>query len=229
MQAEFEAAFHFAFFGVELMGKVLGPVELLINVWRQWAGVRSAYERLSKLLDENPPRETGMPLPAPKGLVSVESVTAGPPGTRQAVLNNVSMKLEPGDVLAVVGPSGSGKSTLARLLVGVWAPQLGKVRLDGADLSQWNKDLLGPHLGYLPQDIELFAGTVAQNISRFGQADSAAVIAAAHLEAGVRMGALVTFNVVAFSLVEIPLLAYLIAPQRTRAARKLRWHSLRFP
>ena len=170
--------------GSILMGKVLGPVELLINVWRQWAGVRSAYERLSKLLDENPPRETGMPLPAPKGLVSVESVTAGPPGTRQAVLNNVSMKLEPGDVLAVVGPSGSGKSTLARLLVGVWAPQLGKVRLDGADLSQWNKDLLGPHLGYLPQDIELFAGTVAQNISRFGQADSAAVIAAAQ-QAGV--------------------------------------------
>ena len=170
--------------GSILMGKVLGPVELLINVWRQWAGVRSAYERLNKLLEENPPRETGMPLPAPKGLVSVESVTAGPPGTRQAVLNNVSMKLEPGDVLAVVGPSGSGKSTLARLLVGVWAPQLGKVRLDGADLSQWNKDLLGPHLGYLPQDIELFAGTVAQNISRFGQADSARVIAAAQ-QAGV--------------------------------------------
>ncbi|TXI59725.1 MAG: type I secretion system permease/ATPase [Limnohabitans sp.] len=170
--------------GSILMGKVLGPVELLINVWRQWAGVRSAYERLSKLLEENPPRETGMPLPAPKGLVSVESVTAGPPGTRQAVLNNVSFKLEPGDVLAVVGPSGSGKSTLARLLVGVWAPQLGKVRLDGADLSQWNKDLLGPHLGYLPQDIELFAGTVAQNISRFGQSDSARVIAAAQ-QAGV--------------------------------------------
>ena len=170
--------------GSILMGKVLGPVELLINVWRQWAGVRSAYERLNKLLEENPPRETGMPLPAPKGLVSVESVTAGPPGTRQAVLNNVSMKLEPGDVLAVIGPSGSGKSTLARLLVGVWAPQLGKVRLDGADLSQWNKDLLGPHLGYLPQDIELFAGTVAQNISRFGQADSARVIAAAQ-QAGV--------------------------------------------
>jgi ATP-binding cassette subfamily C exporter for protease/lipase len=125
-----------------------------------------------------------MPLPAPKGFVSVESVTAGPPGTRQAVLNNVSFKLAPGDVLAVVGPSGSGKSTLARLLVGVWAAQLGKVRLDGADLNQWNKDLLGPHLGYLPQDIELFAGTVAQNISRFGSADASAVVAAAQ-QAGV--------------------------------------------
>lgn len=170
--------------GSILMGKVLGPVELLINVWRQWAGVRSAHERLNKLLDENPPRETGMPLPAPKGHLSVESVTAGPPGTRQAVLSNVSFRLEPGDVLAVVGPSGSGKSTLARLMVGVWAPQLGKVRLDGADLSQWNKDLLGPHLGYLPQNIELFAGTVAQNISRFGPPDSAAVIAAAQ-QAGV--------------------------------------------
>jgi ATP-binding cassette subfamily C exporter for protease/lipase len=166
------------------MGKVLGPVELLISVWRQWASVRSAHERLSKLLEENPARETGMPLPAPTGVLSVESVTAGPPGTRQAVLSNVSFKLSPGDVLAVVGPSGSGKSTLARLLVGVWAPQLGKVRLDGADLSLWNKDLLGPHLGYLPQDIEIFAGTVAENISRFGPADSSAVIAAAQ-QAGV--------------------------------------------
>lgn len=170
--------------GSILMGKVLGPVELLINVWRQWAGVRSAHERLNKLLAENPARESGMPLPAPTGVLSVESVTAGPPGTRQAVLNNVSFKLEPGDVLAVVGPSGSGKSTLARLLVGVWAPQLGKVRLDGADLSQWNKDLLGPHLGYLPQDIEIFAGTVAENIARFGPTDSAAVVAAAQ-QAGV--------------------------------------------
>lgn len=170
--------------GSILMGKVLGPVELLISVWRQWASVRIAHERLSKLLEENPARETGMPLPAPTGVLSVESVTAGPPGTRQAVLSNVSFKLEPGDVLAVVGPSGSGKSTLARLLVGVWAPQLGKVRLDGADLSLWNKDLLGPHLGYLPQDIEIFAGTVAENISRFGTADSSAVIAAAQ-QAGV--------------------------------------------
>lgn len=170
--------------GSILMGKVLGPVELLINVWRQWAGVRSAHERLSKLLAENPARETGMPLPPPSGLLSVESVTAGPPGTRQAVLNNVSFKLAPGDVLAVVGPSGSGKSTLARLLVGVWAPQLGKVRLDGADLSLWNKDLLGPYLGYLPQNIEIFAGTVSENISRFGAADPGAVIAAAQ-QAGV--------------------------------------------
>jgi ATP-binding cassette subfamily C exporter for protease/lipase len=182
IQGEISAGLMIA--GSILMGKVLGPVELLINVWRQWSGVRSAFERLSKLLEDNPPRESGMPLPAPKGFVSVESVTAGPPGTRQAVLNNVSFKLEPGDVLAVVGPSGSGKSTLARLLVGVWAAQLGKVRLDGADLNQWNKDLLGPHLGYLPQDIELFAGTVAQNISRFGSADASAVVAAAQ-QAGV--------------------------------------------
>ena len=170
--------------GSILMGKVLGPGELLINVWRQWSGVRSASERLVALLDANPPRETGMPLPAPQGKVSVESVTAGPPGTRQAVLNNVSMALEPGDVLAVIGPSGSGKSTLARLLVGVWAPQLGKVRLDGADIHQWNKDLLGPYLGYLPQDIELFAGTVGENIARFGQTDPTQVIAAAQ-QAGV--------------------------------------------
>jgi ATP-binding cassette subfamily C exporter for protease/lipase len=112
-------------------------------------------------------------------VVSVEAVTAAPPGCALAVLKGVSFALQPGDVLGVIGPSGAGKSTLARLLVGIWPAQAGKVRLDGADIYQWNKDQLGPHIGYLPQDIELFAGTVAENIGRFGEPDPEKIIAAA--------------------------------------------------
>jgi ATP-binding cassette subfamily C exporter for protease/lipase len=120
-----------------------------------------------------------MPLPKPKGQLSVESVTAAPPGSAVPVLRNLHFGIAAGDVLGVIGPSGSGKSTLARLLVGVWPAAGGKVRLDGADVYQWNKDELGPHLGYLPQDIELFGGTVGENIARFGEVDSVKVIEAA--------------------------------------------------
>lgn len=162
-----------------LMGRALSPVQLVISVWKQWAGTRSAYERLSDLLTANPERKAGMSLPKPQGTVSVEGVTAAPPGSQVAVLKGVSLKIQPGDALGVIGPSGSGKSTLARLLVGVWPAAAGKVRLDGADIYQWNKDELGPHIGYLPQDIELFAGTVSENIARFGEVDSEKVIEAA--------------------------------------------------
>jgi ATP-binding cassette subfamily C exporter for protease/lipase len=117
-----------------------------------------------------------MALPKPLGEVSVEAVTAGPPDSTVAVLKNLSFTIAAGDVLGIIGPSGSGKSTLARLLVGVWPAAAGKVRLDGADVYYWNKDELGPHIGYLPQDIELFAGTVAENIARFGEVDSEKVV-----------------------------------------------------
>ncbi len=165
--------------GSILLGKATGPIDQLIGVWKQWNGVKSSYQRLNELLAANPPRFAGMDLPKPKGTISVEAVTAAPPGSPVAILKNVSFALAPGDVLGVIGPSGSGKSTLARLLVGVWPAAVGKVRLDGADIFQWNKDQLGPHIGYLPQDIELFAGTVAENIARFGDVDSEKVIAAA--------------------------------------------------
>jgi ATP-binding cassette, subfamily C, bacterial exporter for protease/lipase len=162
-----------------LLGKSLAPVQLLISVWKSWSSTRSSYERLTALLDSNPPRQAGMSLPKPQGAVSVEAITAAPPGSQVAVIKGLNFAIQPGDALGVIGPSGSGKSTLARLLVGIWPAAVGKVRLDGADIYQWNKDELGPHIGYLPQDIELFAGTVSENIARFGEIDSEKVIEAA--------------------------------------------------
>jgi ATP-binding cassette, subfamily C, bacterial exporter for protease/lipase len=162
-----------------LMGRTLNPVEQLIGVWKTWSSTRSAYNRLCELLAANPPRERGMPLPKPLGQVALEAVSAAPPGSTTVVIKNLSFALTPGDVLGVIGPSGAGKSTLARLLVGVWPAAMGKVRLDGADVYLWNKDELGAHIGYLPQDIELFAGTVGENIARFGEIDSDKVVEAA--------------------------------------------------
>ncbi|CAE6509103.1 MAG TPA: type I secretion system permease/ATPase [Nitrosomonas nitrosa] len=165
--------------GSILLGKAIGPVQLLISVWRQFGNTRSAYERLTSLLEENPDRKPGMALPKPKGMVSVENVIAAPPGSKVPVLKGLTFAITAGDVLGIIGPSGSGKSTLARLLVGVWSTTAGKVRLDGADVYQWNKDELGPHIGYLPQDIELFAGSISENIARFGEIDPDKVILAA--------------------------------------------------
>jgi len=165
--------------GSILMGKAVGPVQSVIGVWRQFSSVRSAYERLVMLLSANPPRGSGMSLPAPEGYITVENVTAAPPGATVAVIKGVSLALGPGDVLGVLGPSGSGKSTLARLLVGVWPCAVGKVRLDGADIMQWSKDQLGVHVGYLPQGVALFEGTVSENISRFGPVIPEKVVEAA--------------------------------------------------
>ena len=139
--------------GSILLGRAIAPVQLLITTWKQIGTARSAYERLNKLLEQNPPREPGMPLPKPRGVVAVESATAIPPGSKIPVIKSLSFSLDAGEVLGVIGPSGSGKSTLARLLVGVWPVASGKVRLDGADVYLWNKDELGPYIGYLPQDI----------------------------------------------------------------------------
>lgn len=165
--------------GSILLGKATGPIDQLIGVWKQWSSVKSAYDRLNQLLSNNPPRKAGMELPKPLGALSVEGVTAAPPRSQVAIIKGLSLTLQPGDVLGIIGPSGSGKSTLARLLVGIWPTAVGKVRLDGADIYTWNKDQLGPNIGYLPQDIELFAGTVADNIARFGDVDSEKVILAA--------------------------------------------------
>lgn len=165
--------------GSILLGKATGPIDQLIGVWKQWASVKSSYERLNELLGAFPARAAGMELEKPQGALSVETVTAAPPGSTVAIIKGLSFAIQPGDVLGIIGPSGSGKSTLARLLVGVWPAAVGKVRLDGADIYQWNKDHLGPSIGYLPQDIELFGGTVADNIARFGEIDSEKVILAA--------------------------------------------------
>lgn len=162
-----------------LVGRALAPVQQVIAVWKSWSSTRSAYTRLNALLSDNPPRQLGMPLPPPTGTMTLEAVSAAPPGMMVPVLKGLNFAILAGDVLGVIGPSGSGKSTLARLMVGVWPAAAGKIRLDGADIYQWNKDQLGPHIGYLPQDIELFAGTVGENIARFGEVDPDKVVRAA--------------------------------------------------
>jgi ATP-binding cassette, subfamily C, bacterial exporter for protease/lipase len=167
-----------------LMGRVLSPVEQLIGMWKNWTGTKTAYQRLVELLEKNPVRKEGMKLPEPKGFVEFESVSAAPPGSMIPALRNVSLALKPGDVLGVIGPSGAGKSTFARLAIGIWPAAVGCVRLDSADVYQWNKEELGPFVGYLPQDIELFAGTIVENIARFGKVDPIKIVNAAK-QAGV--------------------------------------------
>ncbi|MCZ8438209.1 type I secretion system permease/ATPase [Achromobacter xylosoxidans] len=158
--------------GSILMGRVLSPIDQVIGAWRQWAGTRLAWRRLQELLATYPAPAAGLTLPEPKGALRLEGVTVTPPGAAQPTLVNVSLSLEPGQVLGVVGPSGAGKSTLARLVAGVWPARLGTARLDGADLRQWERGRLGEWLGYVPQDVELFSGTVAENIARFPAPDS---------------------------------------------------------
>ena len=167
--------------GSILMGRALAPVDMLIGSWKNLISSRGALERLEKMLNQFPAQKDTMPLPAPKGNLTVESVLATAPGSNVPILKGVSFTLNQGEVLAIIGPSAAGKSTLARLLVGVWPAATGKVRLDGADVFSWNKLELGPHIGYLPQDVELFEGTIAENIARFGEIDHEKVIEAAQL------------------------------------------------
>jgi ATP-binding cassette, subfamily C, bacterial exporter for protease/lipase len=164
-----------------LLGRATAPVEQIIGIWRQWDGVRDAYHRLTQLLQNNPRPQETMTLPAPLGNLEVFSLRASPPGAEHLVLKGVSFKLNQGDVLGIVGPSGAGKTTLARILVGVFPILSGDVRLDGSQIGGWNKEELGPSIGYLPQDIELFSGTIAENIARFGPVESEKVIKAAQL------------------------------------------------
>lgn len=160
-------------------GRVLAPLGQLVAQWRSIINARDAYRRLDSLLSNLTPTEAGMPLPPPKGALTVEAVLASAPGSRLPILKGVSMSAAPGEAVMVIGPSGAGKTTLARLLIGVWPATSGKVRLDGADIFAWHKSQLGPHVGYLPQGVELFDGTVAENIARFGKVDMSRVREAA--------------------------------------------------
>lgn len=150
-----------------LVSRALAPVELAIANWRGFIAARQGAARLTRVLQQIPERVDGFDLPAPERNLSVEGLTVAVPGQRKAILQNVSFALKAGDGLGIIGPSGSGKSTLARALVGAWLPAGGKVRLDGAALDQWAAEALGPHIGYLSQSVELFDGTVSQNIARF--------------------------------------------------------------
>ena len=160
-------------------GRVVAPLVQAVSQWQTVINVRDAWSRLDSLLGMVPQRVPGMSLPAPRGSLQVEQLVAGAPGNPANILKGVAFALNPGEVLAVVGPSASGKTTLARLLTGLWPATMGKVRLDGADVFTWDKSELGPHVGYLPQGVELFDGSLAENIARFGVVEMAKVEAAA--------------------------------------------------
>nr|WP_299240487.1 type I secretion system permease/ATPase [uncultured Halomonas sp.] len=170
--------------GSILMGRALAPIDQMIGSWKGFVASRSAYERLNELLEQIPEENRRMSLPAPVGDVAIESVAAAPPGVRMATIRGINFNVAKGEHVGIIGPSAAGKSTLARVILGVWPSQVGKVRLDGADITQWNRDELGPYIGYLPQDIELFDGTISENIARFGEVDPQKVVEAAR-KAGV--------------------------------------------
>ncbi len=167
--------------GSLLLGRALAPIDLLVNTWRGFSVARAQYNRLGELLEQLPPRPLPMPLPDPRGQLSVEGLFVLPPASQTFVVRNANFDLVPGEALGIVGPSASGKSSLARAILGVWPSARGAVRLDGAEIFTWDREQLGQHLGYLPQDIELFDGSIADNICRFGEQDSDAIVAAAKL------------------------------------------------
>ena len=164
-----------------LVGRALSPIEAAVGQWKNYIGARGAWDRVQAVFRANVQEAERMPLPAPKGAIHVEAAMIAPPGARRPTIANTSFMLEPGQMMAVVGPSAAGKSSLVRGLVGVWPTASGAIRLDGFDLKHWDPEQLGQHIGYLPQDVELFAGSVADNIARFGEYESEDVIAAAKL------------------------------------------------
>jgi len=164
-----------------LLAKATAPVEMVIGSWKQFRGMLSSYERLRKLLLDNPQRPEGMSLERPKGFLSMDGVFSTPPGAIEPVLKNISFSIEPGDVLGVIGPSASGKSTFAKVILGIWPGMPNPARIDGADVYRWNKEELGPSIGYMPQVIDFFPGTVSENIARFSNYQSDEIIKAAKL------------------------------------------------
>ncbi|WP_447553450.1 type I secretion system permease/ATPase [Vreelandella sp. EE22] len=170
--------------GSILMGRALAPIDQMIGGWKSFVSARGAYGRLNELLTLIPGEQRKMSLPAPKGDIALENVAAAPPGVRMATIRGINFEVPRGQHIGIIGPSAAGKSTLARVLLGIWPSQVGDVRLDGGVITQYNRDEIGPYIGYLPQDIELFDGTISENIARFGNIDSHKVVEAAQ-KAGV--------------------------------------------
>lgn len=164
-----------------LISRAVAPIQKLLASWGEIVGARQSFERLERLLLEDEVHQDRLALPAPKGRLLVEHAVAQPQGARKPVVDDISFTMMPGDSLAVVGPSAAGKSSLVRLLVGIWRPNAGSVRLDGANICDWVHDDLGQYVGYVPQDIGFFEGTVAENIARLGEVDAEKVVTAAKL------------------------------------------------
>lgn len=164
-----------------LVGRALAPIDQMIGNWRGFVAARGQYARLNEVLRQIPADPERMPLPVPKGDLSVEQIVVTPPGAHAPVIKGISFRAPPGASVGVLGASAAGKSTLARALLGIWPAQSGKVRLDGADMFHLDRAAVGPHLGYLPQDIELFEGSIADNIARFGEVDATKVVEAAQV------------------------------------------------
>lgn len=172
------------FAGAMLAARALAPVELAIANWKGFVAARQSWRRLRELMAESEPNDQSLALRPPVAMLSVEGVVIAPPGDQRIVVKGVSFQLRCGSALGIIGQSASGKSSLARALVGVWKPLRGTIRLDGAALDQWTPEALGRHIGYLPQDIELFDGTIGENIARFDpEASSEAIISAAEAAA----------------------------------------------
>lgn len=165
--------------GSIIMGRALAPIDLMTNTWKQFSGARGAYQRLGKLLQEFPEASSPTPLPEPKGFIDLESVVVVPPESQIPSLKGISMSIKAGEVVGIIGPSAAGKSSMARAMLGVWPLHSGKVRIDGAEIGQYNRSVLGSFIGYLPQDIELFDGTITENIARYADPKPEMVIEAA--------------------------------------------------
>ncbi|MBF8788714.1 type I secretion system permease/ATPase [Pseudomonas asiatica] len=167
--------------GSLLLGRALSPIDQMINSWKGFVAAKVQYDRLNKVMDDLNKEPERMPLPAPEGHIQVENLIVAPPGAKSPVLRNISFVAPAGSIVGIVGPSAAGKSTLVRALMGIWPPQHGVVRLDGADIASWDKQALGPYVGYLPQDIELFEGSISENIARFDKVDPEKVVQAAQM------------------------------------------------
>lgn len=167
--------------GSILLGRALAPIDMMIGTWKGFIGARGQYKRLNEILIQIPADKETMSLPIPDGLFQVEAAVVVPPGAQVPVIKGISLIISKGDSVGIIGASGAGKSTFARALLGIWPTSNGKIRLDGADIFTWNRDELGPYIGYLPQDIELFEGTINENIARFDKVDPEKVVAAAKM------------------------------------------------
>jgi len=167
--------------GSIVLGRALAPLDLIISTWRNFSSARMSYKRLNSLLNEIEEEEKKLKLPEPEGEITLREVVVIAPDTQKPILRNINMHINAGEMVAIVGPSGAGKSSLIRTILGLWKPINGKVEIDGADIEQWDREYLGRYIGYLPQDIELFEGTVAENIARFEKAKDEDILEAARI------------------------------------------------